>query len=137
VKKKKPDKLRVLICGDRNWGNNTMIENVIDNLIEEHGPIIIIHGDARGADRIAHMMAHKKGCEIRPFPAQWHIHGRAAGPLRNQQMLDEGNPSMVIAFHNDITNSKGTKDMVARAEKAGIPTVIIQEDWEDLGEEVQ
>lgn len=32
-------------------------------------------------------------------------------------MLDEGKPDFVVAFHNDITNSKGTLDMITRAKK--------------------
>lgn len=61
-----------------------------------------------------------------PFPAHWDIHGRAAGPIRNQQMLDEGLPDMVIAFHDDIASSKGTKDMISRAEKNSVPYQVVR-----------
>ena len=53
-------------------------------------------------------------------------YGRGAGPRRNRQMLDE-NPdiSLVLAFHEDLGRSKGTRDMVRRSEKKGIRTKII------------
>lgn len=42
-------------------------------------------------------------------------------------MLDEGKPDYVLAFHNDIFNSKGTKDMLNRAKKAGVPCTLVTE----------
>ena len=57
------------------------------------------------------------------FPADWNKYGKAAGVLRNQQMLDEGHPDLVVYFHKDIENSKGTKDMIIRAIDANIRTI--------------
>lgn len=44
--------------------------------------------------------------ELLRFPAKWNEHGKAAGPIRNQQMLTEGKPDVVFAFHDDIASSK-------------------------------
>ena len=57
------------------------------------------------------------------FPAEWDKYGKAAGVLRNQQMLDEGYPDLVVYFHKDLENSKGTKDMVTRAVDNKIKTI--------------
>lgn len=57
------------------------------------------------------------------FPADWAAHGRSAGPLRNARMLAEFKPDVVIAFKG----SRGTQDMVSRAEAAGIRVVKV--DW--------
>ena len=38
-------------------------------------------------------------------------------------MLDEGKPDTVVYFHDNIERSKGTKDMVSRAKKAGLPVL--------------
>jgi hypothetical protein len=57
-------------------------------------------------------------------PAKWEEHGKAAGPIRNRQMLTH-KPAMVIAFHNDIQKSKGTKDMITAAKDAGIPIRLV------------
>lgn len=72
--------------------------------------------------------ARQYGYPLIEIPADWTTYGKAAGPIRNRQMLDL-NPDIVIAFHNDITSSKGTKDTVTEAKRRGIPRVeIISED---------
>jgi len=113
---------RVLICGDRNWTDRERIANTIRILLTPGD--IIIEGEARGADSIAREEGEAQGFQVLRFPALWQVHGKSAGPIRNQQMLVEGRPTIVFAFHDDISNSKGTKDMVERAKRAGIPTRV-------------
>lgn len=109
--------MRVLICGDRHWAGKTEIKVFIEQLPKD---TIIIHGRARGADSLAGYYAREEGLEVIEFPAQWQVYGRSAGIIRNQQMLDEGKPDLVVYFHNNLANSRGTKDMVERATRAGI-----------------
>ena len=116
--------MRVLVCGDRNW---TDIEVIRQKLISIPDISVVIEGEARGADRIARQVAEELNIPVEKFPANWDKYGKAAGPIRNQQMLDEGKPDLVLAFHNDLENSKGTKDMVIRADKAGVETVVIKQ----------
>lgn len=85
----------------------------------------IIHGAARGADSLADFIGHNLGCRVEPFPAQWEKYHRAAGPIRNTQMLVEGKPDRVLAFHRDIAHSKGTADMVKQALKAHLPVEVL------------
>ena len=59
------------------------------------------------------------------FPADWKTFGKAAGPIRNRKMLDEGLPDVVIAFHEDIERSKGTKNMISQACEQGIDVILI------------
>jgi hypothetical protein len=115
--------MRVLVCGDRNWFEYNTILQTLSALGGTH---TLIHGAARGADTMASLAATQLRWETKPFPAQWDLYGKGAGPIRNQQMLDEGKPDKVIAFHHDIKNSKGTADMVRRAKKAGIPVEVIE-----------
>ena len=61
------------------------------------------------------------------FPADWKKYGRAAGPIRNKQMLNEGKPDLVLAFHTNIENSKGTKSMIQIAKKSEIKIILIKE----------
>lgn len=61
---------------------------------------------------------------ILAYPADWDKYHRAAGHIRNQQMLAEGKPTLVLAFHHDLAKSKGTKDMVRRALKEGLPVYL-------------
>lgn len=129
-------RLRLLICGDRFWGTElgpdgvTRIQCVRDwdtmfNAVKElHSKLplsAIIEGEAKGADKMGAMVAAILEIPVMKFPADWGTHGKAAGPIRNQQMLTFGKPDLVFAFHHDIRNSKGTKDMVARAKKAKVP----------------
>ena len=111
---------KILICGDRNYKNWEKIKEYLDTLGSK---TIIIHGCAKGADSLAGNLASGRGWGIMRFPANWSKYGRAAGPIRNQQMLDESKPDLVVYFHDDIENSKGTKDMITRAEKANIPVI--------------
>src|SRR5260221_1975327 len=102
----------------------------------------VIHGGARGADRLAGYAAKSLGLGLEEYPADWKL-GKAAGVIRNQQMLEIllqcSNPEMnlVLAFHDDLENSKGTKDMVERAKKAGIRIKHYSHDgwvWYNRGE---
>jgi hypothetical protein len=68
-------------------------------------------------------VAREPDRQIKPYPADWDKYGKAAGPIRNKQMLDEGNPEKVIAFR--FKNSRGTQNMINQAEKAGIKTIVI------------
>lgn len=109
---------RVLICGDRNWKDQERIGKCLEEL--DPVSVTIIHGGCRGADLLAGIEARSRGFTIQEFPANWQKYGRAAGPIRNQQMLDEGKPDKVLVFHDTIEKSKGSADMMARALKAGI-----------------
>jgi hypothetical protein len=124
----------VLVTGDRNWTNYERIARELDAVMHErNAAVLIIHGAATGADSLARQWSDRNYHyydgyqDSKEYPANWRKYGRAAGPIRNQQMLEEGKPDFVLAFHNNIANSKGTKDMVARARKANIPVKICTE----------
>lgn len=113
--------VRVLVCGSRDWTDTTAIEKELRLL---PAGSVVIHGDCRGADRIAGQVALNLGLEVQAFPADWETHGRAAGPLRNARMLVEGRPDTVLAFHEALEASRGTKDMVRQARKAGVTVKV-------------
>lgn len=116
---------RILICGDRNWTN---FQVILEALSKEHqrDPVeVVIEGDATGADTMGRLAAERLGIPVLSFPADWRKHGRAAGPIRNRQQLKEGQPTLVLAFHDFIENSKGTLDMVNVARNAGVPAKVI------------
>lgn len=115
---------RVLVFGDRNWTDGQAIERRLRE-IHAFTPIeFVIEGEARGADTLAKEAAYRIGIRVEPFPADWARYGRAAGPVRNQQMLDEGVPTRGLCFHSNITKSKGSADMLRRCRKAGLPTEV-------------
>lgn len=121
--------VRILVCGDRNWTDSKAIYDTLNMWhLTTGGYLTIIEGAARGADQIAGRWATAKDVPLEEYPADWKnetgiLKGAprsAAGPIRNQQMLDEGKPTRVIAFHDDLSKSKGTADMIRRAKKAGL-----------------
>lgn len=117
--------MRVLVCGDRNWTDYRLLSDTLDGFIGDIS--CIIEGECRGADRMARDWALRAGVRVLRFPAGWERYGKAAGVIRNQQMLEQGKPDLVVAFHNDIEHSRGTRDMVYRARIAGVKVMIIKE----------
>lgn len=119
--------MRVLVCGSRDWDDWKAIYAVLEGVYTMMGrrDLMIIEGCARGADTIAGEWAEASGVQHLQFPAQWATEGKAAGPIRNQRMLDDGDPELVLAFHDNLAESKGTGDMVRRAKARGVDTFII------------
>lgn len=117
--------MTLLVCGGREWVDRDLIRSVLTAAVRGWGVVRVVHGDCRGADRIAGEVAGELGLPVRRIPADWKRYGKRAGPIRNQLMLDECSPDAVIGFHADLANSSGTKDMVRRAENKGLPTFII------------
>lgn len=121
--------MKVLICGDRKWKNVAKIKEMVRYIKIKWPDVVIIEGDAMGADRIAGACAEALGVGHKKFPAEWERYRKGAGPIRNRKMLDE-QPGLVIAFHNQLHLSKGTKDCVTEARRRGIPVLIITEEDE-------
>jgi hypothetical protein len=122
--------MRVLVCGSRNWANielirETLVKECLDD--KEFGPhdCTVIDGCAHGADALGYTCAMELGCNTHRFPADWNKYGKAAGMIRNKQMLVEGKPDLVLAFWDGV--SRGTKNMIELAQKAGVPVKIVKE----------
>ncbi len=115
---------RILICGDRLWTNGQLILHILTTIGVKNIEVVI-EGACRGADRLGGAASRQLGIPVLEFPANWTKFGKSAGPIRNRQMLTEGKPNLVLAFHNNIKNSKGTKDMVNVMRAGGVPVRII------------
>ncbi len=115
--------MKVIVCGDRNWLGWAAIERELERL---PAGTTIIHGAARGADTIASVLGVRMGFHVKVYPAQWEQFGRAAGAIRNKWMLDAG-PDLVLAFHSDIRQSKGTANMIEIAKKAGVEVKLFED----------
>lgn len=112
--------MKILICGTRNREPVEILEKIIDLFPAD---TVVIHGDARGVDRTAGLVAARRGLGVQVFPANWDTEGASAGPKRNQRMLEQ-NPDLVIAIHNEPGLGKGTADMVRRSKNGGIPVFV-------------
>lgn len=116
---------RVLVSGDRGWNNYQVILDELIKVHQEYGIEVVIEGECSGADQMARAAAVQLGIPYLPFPADWRKHGRAAGPIRNRQMITEGKPTLVLLFHPFIENSKGTRDMQTAANQARVRSRVI------------
>lgn len=114
--------MKVLVCGGRDFDNLQFIFRTLDDFHRKNTITQLIEGNSRGADRISGFWARHRGIENRKFPANWKRQGVAAGIIRNQQMIDQGKPDIVIAF----PGGRGTADMVERARKACVPVVMVE-----------
>lgn len=112
--------MKALVCGGRDYDDDTELFNTLD-LIHKQTPIdTIIHGGARGADDLAGWWAVYQDIQCITVPADWNLYGRRAGPIRNAQML-ELKPDVIVAFKG----GNGTRNMIALAEKANVPVITV------------
>ena len=115
--------MRVLVTGSRNLTHlhrRQVREALLHVTGYSYGPHVLVHGGARGADTIAAQCARELGWDIEEHPADWGRHGKKAGPIRNQEMVDTG-VDVCVAF--PLSDSIGTFDCMRRAEKAMVPVM--------------
>ncbi len=113
--------MKILVTGSRGWTNRSLIANEL--LSRE--PTMVVEGGAKGADRITRQIAEDNGIEVREYPADWGTHRKAAGVIRNQQMLEEESPDLVLAFWDG--ESPGTLHMINLAREWEFHTIVITE----------
>lgn len=111
----------VIACGDRNWSDPAPVRDALAALPPGS---TVVSGGCRGADQIAAQAASALGLKSVVVLADWGAYGRAAGPIRNQLMLDSYPVARVLAFHPCILQSRGTKHMTSIARRRGVPVVV-------------
>lgn len=131
--------MRLLVCGGRDYGEIPkgcppdqirsysmeadrtilILRATLNDLHRDRHFTVLVNGKARGAERHASEWAECCGLKIEPFLPNWRKLSKAAGPIRNQQMIDIGKPDLVVAF----PGGHGTADMVRRAKRANIETI--------------
>lgn len=107
--------MKFIVCGGRDFADEQHVWDALESFHRSgDGPITtLIHGGATGADQLAAQWGKTEDdCRVIECKADWKRHGKAAGPIRNQMMLDVHQPDGVIAFKG----GKGTRDMIRRAE---------------------
>lgn len=106
---------KIAVTGGRDYRNKARVWQVLDAAVIRLGMTSGIDGGAPGADLHARMWAADNKFPWHTEKAKWHVYRRAAGPIRNQVMIDM-RPDIVIAF----PGNDGTADMVRQATAAGI-----------------
>lgn len=119
---------RLLITGSRyatQKRHQTRIgKELIKALNELGGEALLVHGAAVGVDYIAAGCWKQLHLPAESHPARWAAEGNAAGPLRNQRMVDLG-ADLCLAFYIEGVESRGTTDCHGRAVTAGIPVRVV------------
>ena len=117
--------MKILICGGRDFNDEDLMVESINQLLNELGliesQITIISGMARGADLLAYNLAIHNGIKTICMPADWNKYGKSAGYIRNLQMLNHAD--YVLAFWD--FESKGTAHTITEAGKRDIPVKVI------------
>lgn len=112
----------ILVTGSRDWTNYGVIWRALEDEIVAFGSrqvkdILLIHGAAIGADRLAAIAGRRLGLGVKGYRANWDRYGKKAGPIRNRKMLDL-HPHVVLAF--PLPQSIGTVDCMDEAKRRGI-----------------
>lgn len=122
---------RVVVTGDRNWPDNgwfaikERMTSIADDALCAPEYVLIITGGARGVDTQADLCASILSYKTHVVHAEWDKYGKKAGPIRNIRMLEQYKPHLVLAFHNDLENSKGTKHCVNQARAREIEVEVV------------
>ena len=111
--------IRVIIAGGRKFNDYEMLKRNMLKFIQklhdhiDFHKVEIVSGNANGTDKLGERFAKEYHYDLKIMPAQWDLHGRSAGYLRNKEMLaytKEADHSVLVAFWDG--QSKGTKNMI-------------------------
>lgn len=127
----------VLVCGGRHFADAAQVKRVLDTVLSwsPTHKIRLVTGGAMGADALAKLWAIERGEEHIEYPVakdkaqaaaigavyDWETHGKAAGTLRNQLMLDRERVDQGVVF----PGQNGTLDMLVKLFGYGINTWVV------------
>ncbi len=117
--------IKIIIAGSRTFTDYVFLKSKMDEIVRgmDKTKMVVVSGHARGADYLGERWARENGIEVEQHPARWDTYGKAAGPIRNQEMADSaGSEGMLVAF--PIGDSKGTMDMIRRAKRKGMKVIV-------------
>lgn len=123
--------MKLAIVGSRSFNNYDLMLRAVQYLISEIPIDLIISGGARGADKLAELVANELGIPTEIYPADWDRFGKQAGFLRNETMAKEAD--IIMAFWDG--ESKGTKHMIKTTNKLG-KTLILYRGWNDKDNQI-
>lgn len=116
--------MRVLFSGNRKFDDDRVVIAMLDRLVARAGGpphVTVVHGGSGSLDWMVDVLARHIGMKVEIHRADWQRHGRAAGPIRNQEMVDLG-ADLLVAY--PLPEGRGTQDCIERGVKAGIPTLV-------------
>lgn len=91
----------------------------------------LVSGGAPGVDTFGERYAKEHDIEIKVFPANWNLHGKSAGPIRNREMADYAD-ALVAVWDG---KSRGTKNMIQEAQKRDLQVYVLHYNTKELLDE--
>lgn len=110
--------MKIAIVGSRSFQDYKLLIRTMNN----YTPTAIVSGGAKGTDTLAERYAREIGVNCIVFKPNWKQYGRAAGPVRNKQIVEAAD--LIIAFWDG--KSRGTFSTISLARKAGKPVNAIR-----------
>lgn len=112
--------MKTIIAG----GRDVTDYSAVVSAIKESGFVIteVVSGKARGVDKLGELWAEAYSIPVKLFPADWAKHGRAAGPIRNEQMAKYAD-ALIAVWDGE---SRGTGDMIKQATKLGLQVFVFR-----------
>lgn len=115
---------RTLIAGSRGFVDEDYVEAILHRIYRSDildGISEVIEGGARGVDTIARWWAQGMGIKVTTIRANWKLHGKRAGYLRNATMVQEADQAIVVWDGK----SPGTRHTIDLLLTTGTPSVIV------------
>lgn len=110
--------MKVIIAGSRGVTDYKAVERAMKR--SGFDVTEVFNGGADGVDALGARWARERRIVVRLFIAWWNVHGKAAGPMRNEEMAKEAD-ALVAVWDGE---SRGTMDMIRRAEAHKLPMKV-------------
>lgn len=111
--------MKVIIAGGREITDYEALLKAIENSGFEITEVI--SGGARGVDYMGEWYAESNNIPLTKKPANWEKFGKAAGGIRNSEMINYGAEALIALWDGF---SSGTADMIDKSRWAGLKTHI-------------
>jgi len=111
--------MRLLICGGRDFHDAEYAFPRFDRVHQKTPVSRLICGMADGGDKLGYNWAKTRNIPIDEYWPDWKGLGRAAGPIRNEEMLKDGKPELVLG----LPGGNGTAHMCRISRGAGVPVL--------------
>ena len=118
---------RVIICGSRKFTNYNLLKLSLDRYFDNTEGVVILSGDANGADKLGEQYAEWRHIPIEHYPADWDRYGKRAGMMRNLEMSEDADEC--VAFIAKGCESKGTRNMISIMKRKGKKVTVIDENY--------
>jgi len=112
----------VIVAGGRDFHNYALLKEKLDKLLSNKQHVVIISGNAKGADALGEKYGKEHNCVVAYYPALWNQHGRMAGFIRNEEMAKVADAC--VCFWDG--KSTGTKHMIETAENMKLSLRVIK-----------